>query len=172
VLGILQLADERECENGLAHRLGFDKFEFVKLLLRNRAKIVYCTRLKQAQTEEDREAVRAEMRADVAGGGAAILEALEKTQTAKDWEADRTGQFQSRVRKEAKALGAGAKAGAFLPCVAVALPPSSAASSLLCRADRSDALCMRDHRSPLHAAVSHFAALLSPWSLCSQCTHC
>lgn len=33
---MLQVADERECENGLVHALGFDKFDFVKLLLRNR----------------------------------------------------------------------------------------------------------------------------------------
>ena len=38
VLQILQLPDDRECENGLTHVLGFDKFkfDFVKLLMRNR----------------------------------------------------------------------------------------------------------------------------------------
>jgi pre-mRNA-splicing helicase BRR2 len=36
VLTILQVTDERECENGLVQSLGFDKFDFVKLLLRNR----------------------------------------------------------------------------------------------------------------------------------------
>ena len=69
------------------------------------AKIVYCTRLKQAQTEEAREVIRVEMRADVSGGGAAILEALEKTKTAENWERDRTGALVDRVRKEAKTLG-------------------------------------------------------------------
>ena len=71
---------------------------------------MYCTRLKQAQTDEEREKIKADMRADVIGGGAAILQVLEKTFTAKDWEEDRTNYLQQQVRKEARALGAGAKA--------------------------------------------------------------
>ncbi len=74
---------------------------------------MYCTRLKQAQTDEDREKIKADMRADVIGGGAAILQALEKTQTAENWAEDRTGDLRRRVRKEARALEAGTKAGAF-----------------------------------------------------------
>lgn len=83
---------------------------------------MYCTRLKQAQSDEEREAIREEMRADTTGGGAAILEALEKTQTAVSWAADRTGAFQSRVRKEAKALGAGTVAGALVCLWSVRVP--------------------------------------------------
>ena len=72
---------------------------------------MYCTRLKQAQTDEEQEKIKAEMRADIIGGGAAILQALEKTVTAEAWAADRSGMFKSRVRDEARALGAGAKTG-------------------------------------------------------------
>jgi N-terminal helicase PWI domain len=80
------------------------------------AKIAYITRLKQAQSDEDREKIRAEMRDDVSGGGAAILEALEKTQTAVNWAADRTGAYQTRVRKEAKALGGSGAASGLCCC--------------------------------------------------------
>ncbi len=40
MLQILQVPDDRECENGLTHVLGFDKFDFVKLLMRNRCVVV------------------------------------------------------------------------------------------------------------------------------------
>jgi pre-mRNA-splicing helicase BRR2 len=157
VLTILQVTDERECENGLVQSLGFDKFDFVKLLLRNRsvvslsvcwqwhpqriiclcgarsAKIAYITRLKQAQSDEERENIRTEMREDVAGGGAAILEALEKTQTAVNWAADRTGAYQTRVRKEAKALGgSGAASGPYELSQLVSTPSVCLPTSVAC----------------------------------------
>ena len=51
-------------ENQLMQLLGFDKkenFEFSKLLLKNRLKIVYCTRLVHAETEEERIKIESEM---------------------------------------------------------------------------------------------------------------
>ena len=57
VLGIMQLPDERECENKLVTILDYDKFDFIKVLMCNRNKIVYCTKLKQAQTDEERSAI-------------------------------------------------------------------------------------------------------------------
>ena len=110
VLQVLQVSDERECENKLVMLLDYDKFEFIKRLMRNRSKIAYCTRLKRAQTDEERKAIEEEMRQDVAGGGPAILEALNKTVTAETWAQDATRQFKSRVRKEARQLGRAAKA--------------------------------------------------------------
>ena len=69
--------DERACETRLVMLLDYDRFDFIKTLLANRSRVFYCTRLKQAQTEAEAEAVRAQMAADVDGGGAAILEALD-----------------------------------------------------------------------------------------------
>merc|ERR1719163_1370586 len=70
VLDVLKLSvkDERERENKLVMLLDYDKFDFIKHLLVNRSKIMYCTRLKRAQTDDERAAIEAEMRADVSGG--------------------------------------------------------------------------------------------------------
>ncbi|CAM9617928.1 unnamed protein product, partial [Laminaria digitata] len=53
------LTDERDVENKLVVLLEYDKFPFIKVLLKNRAKVLYCTRLKGAQTEEDKQAIQA-----------------------------------------------------------------------------------------------------------------
>ena len=105
-LSILQISDERGCENKLVVLLDFDKFEFIKLLLRNRAKIYYCTRLKQAQSNTEREAIENEMKLDVNGGGPAILEQLHHTTSAESWAQDRLGEIAHKARKEARALNA------------------------------------------------------------------
>lgn len=73
---VLATRDELECESRLVVLLDVDKFDFIKRLLRNRGKVLYCTRLKQAQTEAEKKAVEAEMLQDVELGGPAILEAL------------------------------------------------------------------------------------------------
>ena len=110
-LSILQIVDERVCENKLVVLLDFDKFDFIKLLLRNRAKIFYCTRLKQAQNDIERAAIEAELRADVDGGGAAILDQLQQKASAESWTQDRIGEFASKARQEARALNRGKDGG-------------------------------------------------------------
>lgn len=40
-------------------KLDFDKFELIKQLLRNRLKIVWCTRLERAENEEERSRIEA-----------------------------------------------------------------------------------------------------------------
>eukprot|EP01127_Copromyxa_protea_P004841 TRINITY_DN1465_c0_g2_i1.p1 TRINITY_DN1465_c0_g2~~TRINITY_DN1465_c0_g2_i1.p1 ORF type:complete len:2175 (-),score=565.90 TRINITY_DN1465_c0_g2_i1:144-6668(-) len=50
-----------EMENDLVELLGYTQFEFVKLLLRNRMKIVYCTKLGQAQSGQEREEIEKQM---------------------------------------------------------------------------------------------------------------
>jgi pre-mRNA-splicing helicase BRR2 len=53
----------RDCENALVQLLNYDKFDLVKLLLRNRDVIVWCTRLARAGPEgSEREAVMQEMK--------------------------------------------------------------------------------------------------------------
>lgn len=55
--------DERDCENKLVLLLDYDKFELIKLLLKHRWKISVCTRLAQAQSEEEKASMLAEMAA-------------------------------------------------------------------------------------------------------------
>ena len=53
VLEILKNAEnERECENHLVLLLGYECFEFIKILLKNRDMISYCIQLKMADDEK------------------------------------------------------------------------------------------------------------------------
>ena len=60
VLETLTDPEERNCENRLVILLDYDKFELIRLLLKHRFKIACCTRLAQAQSEGEREALLAE----------------------------------------------------------------------------------------------------------------
>ena len=65
VLDILQKAgDNRECENQLVLLLGYDCFDFIKLLLKNRNMILYCTLLSSAQSDIEKTAVKNKMGMD------------------------------------------------------------------------------------------------------------
>ncbi|KAJ1439332.1 Sec63 Brl domain-containing protein [Ochromonadaceae sp. CCMP2298] len=101
------LADERACENKLVVLLDFDKFEFIKLLMKNRAKIYYCTRLKQAQSEEERAVVEEEMLLDSESGGPQLLQLITQKASAENWAQDRIGEFASKAKREARALRKG-----------------------------------------------------------------
>ena len=103
-LNILQNTDERLCENNLVILLDFDKFDFIKILLKNRAKIYYCTRYKQAQSDDERQQIEQEMIEDVAHQGAHILQQLSEKASAETWAKDRVGEFAMKARKEARAL--------------------------------------------------------------------
>ena len=63
VLKILRDSENnRECENHLVLSLGYDCFDFIKILLKNRDMVAYCTLLKMAQSDEEREILEKEMR--------------------------------------------------------------------------------------------------------------
>ena len=63
VLEILQNAEnDRECENHLVLLLGYDCFELIKILMKNRDMITYCIRLKMAQNDDEREKIMSDMR--------------------------------------------------------------------------------------------------------------
>lgn len=64
VLGVLALDDARECENALVSLLDFDKFDLIKVLLKNRLKIAWCTRLARGQSAEEIADIEAQMKAD------------------------------------------------------------------------------------------------------------
>jgi pre-mRNA-splicing helicase BRR2 len=110
-LKILQDSDERICENKLVVLLDFDKFDFIKILLRNRSKIYYCTRLKQAQSDAERLVVESEMLSDTEGNGPFLLQQITQKASAENWTQDRIGEFASKARKEARALNKGDSSG-------------------------------------------------------------
>ena len=63
VLKILKDSEgNRECENHLVLSLGYDCFDFIKILLKHRDMVAYCTLLKMAQSEEERDKLEQEMR--------------------------------------------------------------------------------------------------------------
>jgi len=78
VLEVLRTsADNREVENQLVLLLGFNKFDFIKILRQHRQMILYCSLLAQAQSETEKEAIKDKMRAD--NELAIYLAALEET---------------------------------------------------------------------------------------------
>ena len=70
-------SDDRDCENKLVLLLGYDQFQFIKILIKNRWTVLYCTLLAKTEGEEERGAIEEEMKADpekaavlrVSGGG-------------------------------------------------------------------------------------------------------
>ncbi|KAK2712756.1 U5 small nuclear ribonucleoprotein 200 kDa helicase-like [Artemia franciscana] len=76
VLDILKAAeDEREMENKLVMLLGFESFDFIKILKKQRYLILYCTLLNMCESEEDKEEIREEMKSKTET--AAILRHIE-----------------------------------------------------------------------------------------------
>uniref|UniRef100_A0A8D3ECS9 Small nuclear ribonucleoprotein U5 subunit 200 n=1 Tax=Scophthalmus maximus TaxID=52904 RepID=A0A8D3ECS9_SCOMX len=65
VLEILKTAsDDRECENQLVLLLGFNTFDFIKILRQHRRMIQYCTMLASAQSEAEKERIIGKMESD------------------------------------------------------------------------------------------------------------
>ncbi|CAN7039033.1 unnamed protein product [Brassica rapa subsp. trilocularis] len=100
LLKILAEGDDRDVETKLLMHLQFEKFSLVKFLLRNRFKIVWCTRLGRAEDQEERNRIEEEMR----GLGlelAAIVDQLHSTRaTAKE----REENVQKSINEEARRM--------------------------------------------------------------------
>ncbi|KAL8109951.1 DExH-box ATP-dependent RNA helicase DExH12-like [Apium graveolens] len=100
VLKILAEGDDREVETKLLVHLQFDKFNLIKYLLKNRMKIVWCTRLARAEDQEERKKIEDEM-TQLGPELAAILEQLHATRaTAKE----RQKNLEKSIREEARRL--------------------------------------------------------------------
>lgn len=104
VLAILGGRDELDCESKLVVLLDVDKFDFIKKLMKNRGKVLYCTRLKQAQSDAEKKEVEGEMLADLELGGPGILKELYQKASAESWAADRQGEFVRKTKGEARDL--------------------------------------------------------------------
>jgi len=57
-------SDNRDCENKLVLLLGYDQFQFIKVLFKNRWTVLYCTQLARTENEREREKIETEMKAD------------------------------------------------------------------------------------------------------------
>jgi len=90
---------DNKCENQMVLLLNYDKFNFIKKLLRNRLKVTYCIKLARAKTATDRKVLEEEMLTN--DKLRPILEALRKTSTA----ADRNMALERDLIKEARNLG-------------------------------------------------------------------
>ncbi|XP_057451214.1 DExH-box ATP-dependent RNA helicase DExH12-like [Lotus japonicus] len=98
VLKILAVADDREVENKLLFHLEFDKFSLIKFLLRNRLKIVWCTRLARAQDQEEREKIEEEMK------GTELQPILEQLHATRASAKERQKNLEKSIREEARRL--------------------------------------------------------------------
>lgn len=100
VLKILAEGDDRDVENRLVMLLDYDKFELIKLLLRNRLKIVWCTRLARAEDQDQRKKIEEEM-ANMGPSLTAILEQLHATRASAK---ERQKNLEKSIREEARRL--------------------------------------------------------------------
>ncbi|CAI5996773.1 unnamed protein product [Closterium sp. NIES-64] len=104
-------ADEqqREAENKLVRLLDYDKFDLIKLLLRNRLKIVWCTRLARAEDDAERKRIEGEMTEKGDRALRAILEQLHATRASAK---ERQRNLERSIREEARKLREGGAGGA------------------------------------------------------------
>jgi len=86
-------------ETKLVLLMDYEKFPLIKQVLRNRAKVVWCTKRARAQDEKEREEIERQMSEDPKLRP--ILDALKKTSSA----SERTEQLNKTLLKEAMTLG-------------------------------------------------------------------
>lgn len=100
VLSKLAEGDDREVENRLVILLDYDKFDLIKLLLRNRLKVVWCTRLARAEDEDARKKIEEEM----SNGGPVLAGILEQLHATRATAKERQKNLERSIREEAKKL--------------------------------------------------------------------
>ncbi|KAK4719515.1 hypothetical protein R3W88_017853 [Solanum pinnatisectum] len=108
VLKILaESGDDRDVETKLLVHLQYDKFNLIKYLLRNRQKVVWCTRLARAEDQEKRKKIEQEM-LGLGPDHAAILRQLHATtrETAKERQKNLEKSFREEARRLKDACGA------------------------------------------------------------------
>lgn len=100
VLKILAEGDDREVETKLLVHLQFDKFSLVKFLLRNRLKIVWCTRLARAEDQDERKKIEEEM----TGLGPELASIVEQLHATRATAKERQKNLEKSIREEARRL--------------------------------------------------------------------
>ncbi|KAJ6386840.1 hypothetical protein OIU78_016716 [Salix suchowensis] len=100
VLLLLAEGDDREVETKLLLYIQFDKFSFIKFLLRNRLKIVWCTRLVRSKDQEERKQIEEEM----TGSGPDLAGILEQLHATRETAKERQKNLEKSIREEARRL--------------------------------------------------------------------
>ncbi|EFJ32423.1 hypothetical protein SELMODRAFT_144158 [Selaginella moellendorffii] len=100
VLQTLGEGDERDVENRLVMLLDYDKFGLIKLLLKNRWKIVWCTRLARSQDDKERKRIEDEM----TEGGPVLSGILEQLHATRATAKERQKNLERSIREEARKL--------------------------------------------------------------------
>lgn len=96
VLSILKDAnDDRDCENQMVLLLGYDCFEFIKQLKKNRQMILYCTLIAKSQSESDRQIICEKMRNDPS-----LLKILRQLETGKGDDENQEDKSKIKKRKD------------------------------------------------------------------------
>ncbi|EAA15876.1 Drosophila melanogaster CG5931 gene product-related, partial [Plasmodium yoelii yoelii] len=99
VLEILKIYDIQECENKLVNILMCENFPMVKLFIKNRWKIYYCTLLGQAQNEKEKNIIIENMKKTEEGE-----EILEELSNFRNIKKNKQSEFTKNLRKEADNL--------------------------------------------------------------------
>jgi pre-mRNA-splicing helicase BRR2 len=99
-----QPSDVRLLENQLVSLLDFEKFELIRLIVKNAPRIHHVTRFRQASNDEVRAKVRAEIAADTIHGGPEILRRLGDALSSDSWTQDRTASAKDKVTREAEQI--------------------------------------------------------------------
>uniref|UniRef100_A0A0D9ZCZ7 RNA helicase n=1 Tax=Oryza glumipatula TaxID=40148 RepID=A0A0D9ZCZ7_9ORYZ len=99
IVSFLSESDDKDVENRLVTLLGYDNFDFIKLLVRNRLKIFWCTCLARAEGQEKRKMIEENMLSDPTLSP--ILEQLHATRVSAK---DRLKNMEKSIRDEAKRL--------------------------------------------------------------------
>ncbi|KAJ3669612.1 hypothetical protein LUZ60_011562 [Juncus effusus] len=97
---ISQGSDDRDVEGRLVRLLEYDKFDLVKLLVRNRFRIVWCTMLARAESQEERKRIEEEMTA-VGPAGVEVLDQLYATRASAE---ERQRNLEKSIKEEARKL--------------------------------------------------------------------
>ncbi|CAH0388452.1 unnamed protein product [Bemisia tabaci] len=94
VLEILQSAgDDRDCENRLVLLLGYDCFDFIRILKKHWHMILYCTLLASSQSEAERQELREKMNQDPA-----LQRILKQLDTGKTEDEEESGRYRGSSR--------------------------------------------------------------------------
>lgn len=129
MLSDLEGTKDHACENKLVLLLGWDRFDFIKLLMRNRRKIVWCVRRARAKEGRERTAIEAEMLEDPELR--VVLEQLHRSATERS-------EIERRLAREARGLqqtrdvvdGTGADSSSIIVSGSKSLPSSAAEDEL------------------------------------------
>ncbi|XP_078443956.1 DExH-box ATP-dependent RNA helicase DExH12-like [Wolffia australiana] len=100
VLKIIAEGEGKDVENQLVMLLDYEKFDLIKLLVKNRLKIVWCTRLARAEDQEERKKIEEEMIA-LGPSLSAIVEQLHSTRASAK---ERQKNLEKGIREEARRL--------------------------------------------------------------------